>query len=361
MEETLDLLAARAFEKNLDLVYQMDDEIPAMVEGDALRLRQVLVNLLSNAIKFTEDGEIFVQVKLLSSQSGGSDRTTRCCTCIFPCATRASAFQPDRLARLFKPFMQAEASTAHRYGGTGLGLAISKQLVELMGGKMWAESVPGEGSTFHFTINVLAEPQPAPFALAGRQAKLADLRVLIVDDNATSRRVLAEQATKWGMIPRSAGDAQQAHEFAPRRRTSLIWRFSMRKCPAWTVWLWPRKFTSCPAAAMMPLVLLTPLGRAPGSARADAHPVSRTPSPNPSNPRNFVETLERALFRSRIRARPGAAPVQAKTNCLPSRCHCASCCATTTPSTRRSPCAFLQQLGYEPDLADQRPGSARRA
>ena len=157
VENSLDLLSARAFEKNLDFAHQIDDSIPETIEGDSLRLRQILANLLSNAIKFTERGEILVQVRLLSTKlDEPQDRTMLCLQ--FSVRDTGIGIQSDWLERLFKPFAQAEVSTARRYGGTGLGLAISKRLVELMGGKMWAESVPGQGSTFHFTINVHAEP-----------------------------------------------------------------------------------------------------------------------------------------------------------------------------------------------------------
>ena len=156
IEETLDLLSAKAAEKNLDLVYQVDNGIPATIEGDSLRLRQVLVNLLSNAIKFTEKGEVFVQAELLSTQA--ADAPDRSLLHLhFSVRDTGIGIKPEKLARLFKPFMQAEKSTARHYGGTGLGLAISKRLVEMMGGKMWAESAPGEGSTFHFTANFQAE------------------------------------------------------------------------------------------------------------------------------------------------------------------------------------------------------------
>ena len=209
IENSLDLLSARAFEKNLDFAQQIDDGIPATVEGDSLRLRQVLANLLSNAIKFTERGDILVQVQLLSTKL--DEAQSRSLMCLhFSVRDTGIGIQPDWLARLFKPFAQAEVSTARRYGGTGLGLAISKRLVELMGGKMWAESVPGQGATFHFTINVHADLEREPFALAKPQPRLADLRLLIVDDNATVRRVLAEQVTKWGMVPCSAESPQQA-------------------------------------------------------------------------------------------------------------------------------------------------------
>src|SRR5208337_1931909 len=119
----------------------------------------------------------------------------------------------DRLARLFKSFSQADASTARHYGGTGLGLAISKSLVELMGGKMWVESVPQKGSTFHFTLPLEADPDAPPAALAGPDTQLADRRLLIVDDNATNRRILTLQSRKWGMVPRDAQSGAEALEW----------------------------------------------------------------------------------------------------------------------------------------------------
>ena len=286
VEETLDLMAAKAFEKNLDLVYQMDDEIASLVEGDALRLRQVLVNLLSNAIKFTKTGEILVQIKLLSAKV--EEKQNRSLLHLhFSVRDTGIGIPPDRLARLFKPFTQADASTAHRYGGTGLGLAISKQLVELMGGKMWAESVAGEGSTFHFTINVLAQPQTALYPLAGRQDQLADRRVLIVDDNATSRRVLVEQVTRWGMIPRDVGDAQQAMNFL-RDGNQVDLAILDAQLPDMDGFTLATEIHQLPHRRTLPLVLLTPLGwrretPAAASTRSLISPSSR------SNPRNFLK------------------------------------------------------------------------
>ena len=244
VENSLDLLSARASEKNLDFTHQIDDEIPASVEGDSLRLRQILANLLSNAIKFTERGEIFVQVKLLSTKLDEAQNRSLMCL-QFSVRDTGIGIQSDWLDRLFKPFAQAEVSTARRYGGTGLGLAISKRLVELMGGKMWAESVPGDGSTFHFTINVHAEPQSEPFALAKPQPRLADLRLLIVDDNATVRRVLAEQVAKWGMIP-PAPKVRSRRSTGCARANSMIWLLWIFRCPTWTASRWRRRFTNCP-------------------------------------------------------------------------------------------------------------------
>ena len=202
IENTLDLLASKAAEKHLDLAYQMDDGIPNIIEGDQSRLRQVLVNLLGNGIKFTPTGEVYIQVKTHFAP--------------VPHATPAHPWQlhfsvrdtgigipANRMARLFKSFSQADASTSRQYGGTGLGLAISKRLVELMGGKMWVESIADQGSTFHFILPMQPATAAARTSSETKPPQLAGLRILIVDDNATNLRILATLATKWGMIPTS--------------------------------------------------------------------------------------------------------------------------------------------------------------
>jgi len=347
VEETLDLMAARAFEKNLDLVYQMDDGIPAQVEGDALRLRQVLVNLLSNAIKFTKTGEVTTQVKLLSVKE--EEKPNRSLLHLhFSVRDTGIGIPPDRLARLFKPFSQADPSTAHRYGGTGLGLAISKQLVELMGGKMWAESVAGEGSTFHFTINVVAQPQTAPFVLAGRQAQLADKRVLIVDDNATSRRMLAEQTTKWGMISHSAADAQQAMNFL-RDGNPLDLAVLDAQLPGTDGFTLAAEIHQLPKLAALPLVLLTPLGARQAAPSTAAIPFVAF-AVKPIKPAQFFETLTHALSDTKP-APEKTAPVQTHQTTFARRQPLRVLLCDDNTINQKVAIRILQQLGYEPDLA----------
>jgi signal transduction histidine kinase/two-component SAPR family response regulator/HPt (histidine-containing phosphotransfer) domain-containing protein len=348
VEETLDLMAARAFEKNLDLIYQMDDEISAQVEGDTLRLRQVLVNLLSNAIKFTRAGEILVQIRLLSAREG--EKQNRSLVHLhFSVRDTGIGIPPERLARLFKPFTQADASTAHRYGGTGLGLAISKQLVELMGGKMWAESVPGEGSTFHFTINVLAPSQVEVSRLAGPQEKLAGRRVLIVDDNVTSRRVLVELTAKWGMIPQGVADAQQARDCLREgnRFDLAILDAQLSGTDGFTL---AAEIHQMPAAASMPLLLLTPLG-----LRQEAASVTRIPlaayTTKPVKPVQFYDSLVHALYNTKIDGQePAPPPIQQKQS-FASRQPLRVLLCDDNSINQKVASRILQQLGYEPDLA----------
>ena len=156
LEDSLDLLAAKAVEKNLELAYEMEAGIPTSLIGDTSRLRQVLVNLLSNAVKFTSIGEVIVRVKTLSPPQ--AEKPDEPWHLHFSVSDTGIGIPVNRMARLFKSFSQAEASTSRQYGGTGLGLAISKRLVELMGGKMWVESVPKKGSTFHFTVPLVPGP-----------------------------------------------------------------------------------------------------------------------------------------------------------------------------------------------------------
>src|SRR5207249_1345929 len=164
VESALDLVAARATEKGLDLAYLLDEQVPAAIYGDVTRLRQVLVNLLSNAVKFTGEGEVVISVEARRTDAvamlpeQGSDRLVFY-DLHFAVRDTGIGISEEGQARLFRSFSQVDASTTRRYGGTGLGLTISKRLTEQMGGTMWVESQPGEGSTFHFTL--LAEGAPA--------------------------------------------------------------------------------------------------------------------------------------------------------------------------------------------------------
>jgi signal transduction histidine kinase/HPt (histidine-containing phosphotransfer) domain-containing protein len=344
IEETLDLLSAKAVEKNLDLVYQMDDGIPAMVKGDSLRLRQVLANLFSNAIKFTADGDVSVGIKMLSAPPV-SESAAYPLHLHFSIHDTGIGITPDKLSRLFKPFVQADVSTARHYGGTGLGLAISKKLVEMMGGKMWAESVPGKGSTFHFTVNFQAEPQAAREI---RQPKLADLCVLIVDDNAASRRTLAEQTTKWGMVPEIAAAPQQAIELI-RAGAQFDLAILDLQLPGMDGIALAAEIRKLPGGAMLPLVLLTPLGvraAAPTDARlVFAHCVAK-----PVKPAQLCAALELALFSPKkiaVQAAP-TSPSQLLSERLPLRI----LLVDDNEINQKVAARILGQIGYQPDLAE---------
>ncbi len=195
VEDALQLVASKARENHLELTYAVEDGTPLLLRGDAGRIRQVLVNLLSNAVKFTAAGEIVVSVS--SHSIAGPQHEVR-----FSVRDTGIGIPAERLDRLFKSFSQVDASTSRRYGGTGLGLAICKRLSERMGGRIWVESEPGRGSTFHFTILADSVEGLAGARPDGGAAELAGRRVLIVDDNATNRRLLKLQTEKWGMFSR---------------------------------------------------------------------------------------------------------------------------------------------------------------
>ena len=206
VEESLQLVAPKAQEKRLELTCLVEDTVPARLVGDAARVRQILVNLLSNAVKFTPAGEVDVTV---SATPLGEQRHE----IHFAVRDTGIGIAPDRFDRLFQSFSQVDASTTRRYGGTGLGLAISKRLAELMGGRIWAESDVGKGSTFHFTIVAESAPPPADVPSPDDASVLAGKRVLIVDDNRTNRRILQLQVEKWGLWARETESPAQALEW----------------------------------------------------------------------------------------------------------------------------------------------------
>jgi CheY-like chemotaxis protein len=206
VESALDLVSARAGERNLDTAYLFEGDVPPAVQGDVTRLRQILLNLLSNAVKFTHAGEVVLTVTAGPVVSGAVELT-------FAVRDTGIGVSEEEMSRLFQSFSQADSSTTRKYGGTGLGLAISKRLAELMGGRMWAESPGlGLGSTFSFTIQAPIAELPAASRrdFVGQQPALSGRRMLVVDDNATNRKVLALQGAKWGMVVRDTESPDEA-------------------------------------------------------------------------------------------------------------------------------------------------------
>jgi PAS domain S-box-containing protein len=212
VEEALDLVSARAAQKHLDLAYVMDEHVPEMIVGDVTRLRQVLTNLLSNAVKFTEHGEVVLSVSAQELEWGVREssltpHSNSNFELHFSVRDTGIGISPEQLQRLFQPFTQADASTTRKYGGTGLGLTICKRLAELMGGRLWAESQLGQGSTFHVTLPIRLIDSAAP---RRTEPLLRGQRVLIVDDNTTNRRILTLQTQKWGMAPLAFATGEEA-------------------------------------------------------------------------------------------------------------------------------------------------------
>ncbi|MFS8911255.1 response regulator [Synechococcus sp. H60.3] len=205
LEEVADLFAPTAHAKGLELAVLMPPEVPRYLRGDASRLRQILNNLVSNAIKFTHQGEVVIQAELLQ-------KTATHVQLRLSVRDTGIGIPKEAQAKLFQPFTQVDASTTRKYGGTGLGLAICKQLTELMGGKIFLESEVGRGSTF--SLELTLERQPYARQISQHPARipvnLQGKRLLVVDDNATNRKIVRCQATAWGMVVEEAENAYQA-------------------------------------------------------------------------------------------------------------------------------------------------------
>jgi len=203
IEDALDMMASQVSAKNLELNYLPGESLPAWVSGDPTRIRQVLVNLLSNAIKFTDRGEIVVRSQVESAEGKQVELH-------ISVSDTGIGMTSEQLRRVFSSFTQADASISRRYGGTGLGLTISSRLVNIMGGRIWAESQPGVGSTFHFTLRV-EQVDPADGSLESVQTdQLLGLRALVVDDTATNRTILTNQLSSWGVLVEAAESAAEA-------------------------------------------------------------------------------------------------------------------------------------------------------
>jgi len=203
--DTTKALAVRADPKRLELLCHVLPDVPDLLLGDAGRLRQIMVNLLGNAIKFTEHGEILVRAALESS-------TPESVRLHFSVADTGIGIPSDKQNLIFDAFSQADSSTTRQYGGTGLGLTISSRLVALMGGEIWVESESGKGSTFHFTANFNLPASGTAASVLSESLPIDDLRVLVVDDNATNRLILEQTLLSWRMRPTLVSSGRLALE-----------------------------------------------------------------------------------------------------------------------------------------------------
>ena len=203
IEEVLDLFATRAAAIGLDLLYQIDHDVPSMILGDGLRIKQVLINLVGNGIKFTNEGEVFVGVRVKEHLQDQYELE-------FRIRDTGIGIPPDKIDRIFKAFSQVDSSTTRKYGGTGLGLVICEKLVTLMGGSITVESIPESGTTFTFTIQTKASKNSVINYIHFNADGLQGKKVLVVDDNQTNCNILKSQLTDWKFSPTLASSAGQA-------------------------------------------------------------------------------------------------------------------------------------------------------
>ena len=254
LENALDVLGAKAAEKHLDLVGWIGPGVPPVMVGDSTRLRQVLINLVGNAIKFTATGDVLVSVENLGPAEGGLHRLH------FAVRDTGIGIPADRMDRLFKTFSQVDSSTTRQYGGSGLGLAISKKIVDLMHGHFSVESEVGKGSTFQFEVEVGAgEATTEQLALHFPRPELAGKRLLLVETNATSSRVLGALATGWGLTLRCASTPAEAFEWL-RAGESFDLALVNLHIPDTDGLSFVRQLRTLPASARMPVAILAPLG-----------------------------------------------------------------------------------------------------
>jgi two-component system sensor histidine kinase/response regulator len=203
LEMTLKTMANMADKKGLELLCEIDARVPEVVRGDSTRLRQIVVNLLGNAIKFTHEGEVALNVQVESEAA--NNRIVH-----FVVSDTGIGIPPEKRKAIFQPFSQADNSTTRKFGGTGLGLTISARLVHIMGGEIWVDSQVGRGSQFHFTIVLETAEKPIEAGAIAPPELLRGVKVLVVDDNNTNRRILEGMLKRWDMVSKSAEDGEQA-------------------------------------------------------------------------------------------------------------------------------------------------------
>ncbi|MFL5778685.1 MAG: GAF domain-containing protein [Chloroflexota bacterium] len=345
VEGALDVLAPTASRKGIELAYSMADGLPRGIVGDSGRLRQIVLNLLSNAVKFTERGEVLLAVtgEAIEPRPGGPARWSIGVTV----RDTGIGIGPDAMTRLFQSFSQADATISRRYGGTGLGLAISRRLAESMGGSLEASSsgLPGEGSEFR--LRIVADEAVLPVAAdvpSGPPPELTGRRVLVVDDNATNRRILVTQTGRWGMLPTEAAlptDALALVEAGAEFDIGLV-DFHMPEIDGLTL---AGRLRAARPTSPFPVIILSSIG-----LRERDDPVAAAFLTKPIKPSALHDALLTALNgqASPGRQRPDRASVDAE---LATRHPLRILLAEDNAVNQKLALRLLERMGYRADVA----------
>lgn len=348
IEGAMELLAARAHSKGLEMLSFIASDVPTSLRGDPGRLRQVLLNFLSNAVKFTERGEIVVRVSC--GRKMDSDVVVR-----FDVSDTGIGISPQGVSRLFQPFSQADATTTRKYGGTGLGLVICRKLVSLMGGEVEVESCPGKGSTFSYSIQLKkqATQNGSPRKLQG----LGGVRTLIVDDNATNRKILKHQAVSWGMSAESAASGTEALRLLRREASGEHpYRIAIvdMKMPEMDGLTLAKQIKTDPALAALRIVMLSSLGRSIAPKVLQESGIANYLT-KPVKQMALLDCLSRALGEDKKVAGRKSLSESAEAKRRTARSHFRVLLVEDNPTNQKVEKLQLQKLGYRADVAGNGP------
>ncbi len=340
IEEALELVAPKAREKGIEIAYRIMGDLPYYFVGDMTRLRQILVNLFANGVKFTEHGEVLLMVS-------GTSREGELYELHFAVKDTGIGIPPDVQNRLFHSFSQVDASTTRRFGGTGLGLAISRRLSELMGGRMWVESsgVPGEGSTFHFTVVLTAPTQPAMPEDDPDLALLKDRRILIVDDSTANRDILTLHTSRWRMKPTSVASGREAIDRISRGEDYDIAVLDMQM-PEMDGRELAKAIKNLPCGQKVPLILLASIGLRITDAECNMF-VARISKPIKAN--RLRETLI-AIFKNAASTKILPAESSTEAGKKPPARPMRILLAEDNPINQKVAIKMLSKLGYRADV-----------
>ena len=342
IEGALDLVSARAAEKQLEIIYWLDPALPQHVLSDPTRLRQILLNLLNNAVKFTHEGEVFLKV---ASGDGGQ--------IVFTVTDTGIGIPPERLGRLFQPFSQGDASTTRRYGGTGLGLVISRRLAEMLGGGISVRSAEGRGTEFEFTVAAQAAAgPPAGLSVTLPGAEIKGRKALIVDDNATNRRVLELQLASLGIDALAAASGAEALDMLSQGAAPdlIILDLQMPDLTGIDV---AARVRSMPEHRTTPLILFSSLHMSKSElarlteAKSFAEIIHK-----PIKPSALLNAIVTALNAAPRTAHPPAPQPDSKSQpLLAEECPLQILVVDDHPTNRKFAAAILRKQGFAPEIA----------